>query len=682
MKMPGPNQDLSGTCCFCFSLALDSLRGLLWLGLLAPFTEGGLLAYDCRLSSANVSRLSLAEVARCPEEILDTEPEEVSLQVLQSRTTARVHVYSCLIYSQKTTFYCGMSSHHSAVKNGFRKEVYKISAEDCLALHSTGKFIFPPNIAVQDVQPNASRAYDLNEGELDTIGTCAWKTHFSTGQIHVKITDYYATVRTEDNLIQLQGGTVCAYSDLKCFDSDFGRAAWRPLGDRVCSPTSLDVLYQGKAQKMIAPTPMRVENRTYVMVNSFDHIFALRLTRPFHHCGKTLWQTEHPLLSIDFGPEFYFQESIVASDRQVDLLSYVNSKFLFVELSTSRSLQTIYQHSLYRRCLLERDMLLNRLAVARSAPDVVSFLIKNAPGYLARTIGSVLYVIQCSPTMVTLRRSTRCFQEIPVTFNDTPWFLSPISRILTEHGEEVQCGRLAPPVHMLEGVWTALTPDPIQVNAPTLLQPFSDQELSFSAIRPLSEGGLYTNSEVRDLQKALTFPSQRAVINHIMSARIAGNDFQGQGYDFTSVFNTLEVKKLAQSALAEAWAGFEAFGTWTSGVFGIYLVFRVVKYILSVTFNAINIYSTFGCGFSLLASLWNALTLWVLRNSLVKPALRDLETAIAHEQQDVSSSHYERPAAISALSRAPSAAVLPHQASMQVSPSPQAPPLYSNIALV
>lgn len=529
-----------------------------------------------------------------------------------------------------------MHGHISILKDGFIQEVIQMSADECMNIHRTGIYEYPkgqfhPNLGPSNRDFTIPITY---AGWIGDSGDCEWRSTVRTGYLEIKLRHYRATVNLEDNSVTLQKGAKCVYSDLNCFDADSGRAVWSPTHQEACSEYSRDVLYQGAAVQIIAPDWSTNENRTFILVSNFNHVFALRLTRQFELCGRALWQTEHPRLSIDLNaPVHYYNMKLNTSGRDVDLLAYTNSKFLFVELTTASKLEALNQHSLYRRCLMERDMLLNRLAIARAAPDNVAYLLKNKPGYLARTMGSVLYIIQCQPVVVTLRRETNCFHEIPCTFKNESFFMSPISRILTRQANQIECSHLAPPVHLIDGAWIALQPEPVPVAPPTLLQPFVDQQLDFRHVRPISEGGLYTNDEVRDLQKALIFPSQRNVINHILMGRVAGEPLVSMGYDFTRMFSPPEVDKLTRNALKRVWDGFSSIGTFTSGLFGVYLAFRLIKYLLSVTVNALNIYSTMGCGFSLLASLWNALTLWVLRKSLVGNALTDFERAAAAETQ-------------------------------------------------
>ncbi|XP_044261172.1 uncharacterized protein LOC123009115 [Tribolium madens] len=106
-------------------------------------------------------------------------------------------------------------------------------------------------------------------------------------------------------------------------------------------------------------------------------------------------------------------------------------------------------------------------------------------------------------------------------------------------------------------------------------------------------------------------------LGHIISV-------DSQGVSVLSMFNTEEMEKLAESTIAKMWGWLSWIGNITSGMIGLYIVWRVLKWILEVVINAITIHQTHGWSFKLLASFWDSLTLWFLHLKHKKEVAKNL----------------------------------------------------------
>lgn len=54
-------------------------------------------------------------------------------------------------------------------------------------------------------------------------------------------------------------------------------------------------------------------------------------------------------------------------------------------------------------------------------------------------------------------------------------------------------------------------------------------------------------------------------------------------------------------------------GDISNGILGLYVAFRIVKFVFETTLNALAIHKALGCSFHMLASFWDTLTLFVLQ---------------------------------------------------------------------
>lgn len=70
----------------------------------------------------------------------------------------------------------------------------------------------------------------------------------------------------------------------------------------------------------------------------------------------------------------------------LDIFSYTNSKFVYVEKHVKTQLTQLYRDIMEQKCALERQILQNALFLASIAPDEMAFRIMKGPGYIAVTI--------------------------------------------------------------------------------------------------------------------------------------------------------------------------------------------------------------------------------------------------------------------------------------------------------
>lgn len=188
----------------------------------------------------------------------------------------------------------------------------------------------------------------------------------------------------------------------------------------------------------------------------------------------------------------------------------------------------------------------------------------------------------------------------------------PITHLVVDHAVQIDCEPLTPPMYYLEGQWIALTPSPFIKTPPITLQPEEEARIPFSPIRPISASGLYSREEIQRIQRLLTFGAQREAVPNIIERKMSDLNTDNQGLSTVRLFDPSEMKKLARSTLQYVWGWFTDIGMFFSGLIGVYVIIKLIKYVANTTLNGIAIYKTLGCGLTLLASLWNTLTIWFI----------------------------------------------------------------------
>lgn len=338
---------------------------------------------------------------------------------------------------------------------------------------------------------------------------------------------------------------------------------------------------------------------------------------------------------VEKGRQSVLAPKMALSTENTDLTMYINSKLMYIEQAYKREISKLYTDAIQRRCQNRREILKNRLLLAPLTPSALSNLIQSHMGYLGKVMGEVLYIVQCTPKVAKIRRTEFCYNELPITILNQSMFMSPVTHIIQRQAEQIECSSLLAPLYFVDNEWVGLSPHPVERSAPHQLQPQESHRLQFTPIQPVGVSGLYTQEEISKVQRALAFGEERAAVANILARRIAGLQTDNQGYSTLQMFNSAEVKNLARSTLVYIWGWFTGIGMVMSGVIGIYVVIKGVKYISGVILNGVAIYKTIGCGFSILASFWNTLAVWLVHRHHTAVIKMNNEAARAEEGEAI-----------------------------------------------
>ncbi|KAL6419051.1 hypothetical protein ACFW04_011608 [Cataglyphis niger] len=420
-------------------------------------TSYGLIGYDCGGDGLNITTLSLTEIGECQLENIEPKTEEVYIQLLQLSEFDHTTGLQCTIEIDRTIYYCGMHSHVSIVQNGKREYIREISAETCKKLHDSGTIFLGGNALITGVKINTTSTFSLTfAGTLTVDGRCTG-TQFSDpygtwDNVVVQASIKIATRRLElpikyaTNEIVLPSGSRCRATEGECSDADGTTTYWQILPTDSCNFRRYDVLYQGAAYRL-TPKEAQKESPIIYTVTTKETTFALTRTSDINLCGYRITQTEHPklfILETQSGRTFKPQSRIAIDN--LDIFSYVNSKFIYVEKHLKTQLTQLYRDIMGQKCALERQILDNALSLSSIAPDEMAFRLMKSPGYMAITAGEVIHIIKCVPILCKIRQMEGCYNELPVSHGNTSYFLSPRSRILMRTGTTRDCSELLPTI--------------------------------------------------------------------------------------------------------------------------------------------------------------------------------------------------------------------------------------------
>lgn len=593
-----------------------------------------IIAYDCQNAATNISVISLNDVAPCPDPRFNYITEPKAIQVIQKNQYEKVHVKTCLVEVTRLIMRCGMFSHSSAVSQSLYTYIHKTGRDGCFDIHKHQEYRGFRGQIFSGLVPNSTNGGSVTiAGSLDMSGSCTgssytengvtWDSVVVTASVKITVRDYFATLKLDQDEVSLQGGVVCSFLSGYCMDSINGESAWNPLVLPDCNRYT--ILYQGRGHVVQHVNVTRPSK--YLVIEEGDRVFALALGKADAVCGMRVWQTEHPRLMVTEVVINPFPKKWAGKNipENIDLTAYVNSKFLYMEQSLKTTIDRTYAYTIHRRCLLRREILKNRLVLAPLSPNVISTLVKGQLGFVGKVAGEALYILQCTPRVVEIRREKACYAQLPVRVDNESYFMSPITRILQRYGEETECNSLVPSIYNINNRWTSFSPHPGIGITPSTLAVDTEGDLPFNTIQSLSTGGLYTPEEIREAQQAMLFGHERVAIANMMTRRAMGQDVDTQGVSMLSMFSAEEIEKLADSAVKKMWGWFNWIGDLTSGLLGIYVIGRVIKWVIEVVINLMALHRAHGWSVRLFAGLWDNLTLWLLHLKHRKEVRRDLE---------------------------------------------------------
>ena len=102
-------------------------------------------------------------------------------------------------------------------------------------------------------------------------------------------------------------------------------------------------------------------------------------------------RTEHPKLLIfktTRGNPFLENKQLLVEN--IDLFTYINSKFMYVKRHIFREMSKLYHDLLTHKCKLEQQVFKNSLIIATQAPDEFAYHLMKGPGYMSIIAGEVV----------------------------------------------------------------------------------------------------------------------------------------------------------------------------------------------------------------------------------------------------------------------------------------------------
>ncbi|XP_025996899.1 uncharacterized protein LOC113005487 [Solenopsis invicta] len=103
------------------------------------------------------------------------------------------------------------------------------------------------------------------------------------------------------------------------------------------------------------------------------------------------------------------------------------------------------------------------------------------------------------------------------------------------------------------------------------------------------------------------FPAEKPAVLNSIARGLTGHSFDPNA---VSLYNMDEnaLNKIAESAASRIWKGFVSFGSARAGLFGIFLIVRLIKIIIDTTIHGYALHTVYRCSMHLLGALWSSIT--------------------------------------------------------------------------
>lgn len=295
-------------------------------------------------------------------------------------------------------------------------------------------------------------AIDWKVGNGDCIGGY-FQDHYDVDHynvnvlmnIHVSIRKGMAEINWPKKNLILEDGFSCNLYDYKCFNIDYGYTFWGIINTTTaCYDNKLIILYNGKANETIDSSSIV---RIFVMHEDLN--FFVKVGEKLRICNYKMYSTQLSNIYIFYdSPEINFKSDNIflqSDDTHISKKNYILSNT--IDMKSGLPIRKVHEvlnqfihDENYLNCIQNLEETKIKLEQIRANPDKFGELIHGKFGYRSVIEGDNIFVVECDPVLVTLRKTKKqCFKEIPVTHEGKDKFLLPSSRFIVENGTLTHC---------------------------------------------------------------------------------------------------------------------------------------------------------------------------------------------------------------------------------------------------
>ena len=611
-----------------------------------------ILGFDCEKNTTKIAVFANKEISPCkqPENKINT--FNVMIQALQVKLYENLHVFHCLVTKLSIITYCGKFSYASMQKNGLIDEVLKISPETCEQMHKQKVFHYK-DITFDGLEANTTKSTSFVEYGYIAPGATCDGVSFETKQgfyenaimsstIRIRLEDYQTIINKHHNSIYFEDGQTCPIKGETCFSADKGTTIWENDNEN-CAEDTVDVIYEGVATAVTTSGNQTLKIGDAILVDTDKKIFAHEIVGISHLCYQKIFNTNLPRVKIlvknpTYG--FFFKKSAEIIAQNIDIGAYMNSKIYYVTKKIYNTMQTIYEEIKFASCQMEHSILTNKLARIRHQKTTYGHVLTEDPGFVGITAGDATYILECSPVMVAVRSTDKCYQNLPITYNGKETFMETEGRTIVDMPSEIPCSPLTPPKFKIAGKWLKLDRGHFQLtDEPIILSPQKNHyNIQFDNLNNILLGGIYTENDLEKFTNFITFPQRQKKANDFVTGRII-SQHDSNPLSMNKIFTKEDLADFKDNILVDLDQGLLKFGAYMGAIIGIGAIFNVIRTLISTAINFRLLRMTLGNGIHLLASCFTSVTNYIIRNNYENNEAEETEMSALAANSDNSATN-------------------------------------------
>jgi hypothetical protein len=586
------------------------------------------ISYDCKHKDVNVTKLSLVDVPECHQKKENLRTEYAQFQLVQPRKILPLSYQSCFVgYTQKV-YTCGMHSHSSVVGALTKTGIINLSRAECYDMIRAKSYMTFTGIKIQLSESGPTTMQTVHETGSTTLGGTCKAGHVAVDgnefegvlirEYEISILSGKASYFHKDRHVVTDTGVSCIPQSADCLHTTIGNVHFSGIPQAMCSENSYAALWEGRGSVIRSEDNLTM---TYT-ASQGDKAFALRITGQISTCGHTYYETESPELFIEvLSAVGYGQDLADDADITVNIMSYVNSKFVYVTKIVENNMEELHDMVQTQICDTARETIQNRLGMARNSPEVFANLYNDMdPGTTAIVAGEVAYIIHCVPVQVVYRKPDFCTKELPVAYGDKPLYMTPVNHLLIDVPTVVECLPAMAPSYFLMGTWKSSLLELVDTAAPDMYDlPSIDSTWSFKAPKRLFESGIYSNERMQQFADRLVLPAELTGGTSTLIGAFQGRfPYRGPGRG-RNIFTVSDFNDMTKSIGDKVWSSFMTFGTVCAAIGGIFTIVSLIGMLVRIFFDGSTLKKIYGWSFRLFAALVPGLSAYLINRGILEP---------------------------------------------------------------
>ena len=585
-------------------------------------TTISITAYQCNTTDLQYTTVSLVDMPTCRHNANKNTIKVEEEYVIQKTDNIEIDAYRCRIKFHRLVHNCDYLGSSEAVEGDDIGYNLDITKDRCNMLIQKDMFVTNKGAVKINLRKNRENIIaETVAGETYKRGRCTGATYNDifgkwTNVVTATYTVEYSRIKVTfdlgNNKIVLPSGIETLATDEECVDKDEAKVFWEAAAQQNCWQRGVYMLYEGPVYR-ISETE---QNYNYIFINATqDHTMSLKLSEVVTLCGVTGYNTIVPeVLYIPkhegYGISDFKRTSTSNIKLNLNFLTQLNG----VDIHLSGELTRLYQEIRYNDCTLQRKILKMQLHLGFTNPLEFAYLYNDGPGATAIQAGEVIHIAKCTAIQVELRKTEKCYRDIPITNSKKAVFMDSRNKIIKEHGIPVPCTKYFDTLLKIDELWYNINPTMHTVQPPKSLQTDLKSSWAYNHYDRIIKGGLYTQAELNKAYERLQHGYRIEAIAGSLNSQIMQEGVDINNIKLNKLIDMDGIRDAVEGQLEWAWTKAKIIGNVTTGILGIYVIYEITTTLLGVIINGLLIHRHFGRSWRLLGALFSSIGNAILHN--------------------------------------------------------------------